>query len=74
MKEFCLAQDEETCKKIIYESGVYVGTFIKFMLKLNNLCSELIECEVIDVDFKFKLSKVPSLLLKFVVTNQSLYV
>ena len=73
--ESCI--DEITCKlflqKIEIEKGIFLGEFVKALLKIVNIASEL-EKVVCNVSLLHKLKEIPTLLLKFVVTNQSLYV
>jgi hypothetical protein len=58
------------------EKEIFLGEFIKALLKINNIASEMERvAELIgDVEFLHKLKKIPELTLKFVATNQSLYV
>lgn len=73
IKNWCEATNQEACLKVINDSGIYIGSFIKIILKLNNLISE-IDRITEDIELKYKLSKIPELLLKYIVNNQSLYV
>jgi len=77
--QWCNAKDEETCKYILQDlntKDVFMGTFVKSILKLNNIANELMNVAKFmnDVPFMYKLSKIPDMTLKYVVTNQSLYV
>lgn len=58
------------------KSEIFLGEFIKTLIKINNICEEMKKvAEYFQrVDFLNKLSKISGLLLKFVATNQSLYV
>ena len=70
----------EDCKlllqKIEYEKGIFLGEFVKALLKINNIASEMEKiAEMIgNIEFLSKLREIPELTLKFVVTNQSLYI
>jgi superfamily II RNA helicase len=70
----------EDCKlllqKIEYEKGIFLGEFVKAILKINNIASEMEKiAEMIgNIEFLSKLREIPGLTLKFVVTNQSLYI
>ncbi len=74
--KWCASNTEEQCKIIINECDIYIGTFVKNILKINNLVQELISVFKDDNDIKFtnKLSKIQNILLKFIATNQCLYV
>jgi len=76
---WCEAEDEKDCKIIIQElkeKEVFLGDFVKSLLKINNIASELEKmCETIGhIELLEKVSQIPSLILKYVVTNQSLYI
>lgn len=73
------AENEQTCRLILEELnniGIFVGDFSKALLKINNICNELNETfELINnVKMAYITSLVSDKLLKFVVTNQSLYI
>lgn len=79
MMDWCYVSSEEECKNFmdgIYEHEIFLGEFIKAILKINNVVNELKNaCEVIEnIELKQKLSQIPSMTLKFVATNQSLYI
>ena len=76
---WCEAEDEKDCKIIIQElkeKEVFLGDFVKALLKINNIASELEKmCETTGhIELLEKVSQIPSLTLKYVVTNQSLYI
>lgn len=77
---WCESDNEKTCKEIMrsceYEYETFPGEFIKAILKINNMVNELKNvAEYIDnVELLHKLTAIPDLTLKFVATNQSLYV
>ena len=58
------------------EKGIFLGEFVKAILKINNIASEIekIAEMVGNISLLSKLKEIPALTLKFVVTNQSLYV
>lgn len=78
--QWCEAEDEISCKLIIQnlsqQKGVFVGEFVKAILKINNIVAEMqTMCEYIgNIALMEKVSKIPALTLKFVATNQSLYI
>jgi len=58
------------------EKDIYLGEFVKALLKINNIAREM---EVIaessnQLFFLQQLKRIPDLTLKYVVTQQSLYV
>ena len=74
------AENEETCKNILLKlhekKDIFLGEFVKALLKINNIVQELIcVCELTgNVKLNSKLNIISSKLLKYVATNQSLYV
>ena len=75
---WCFATNDIECKKIFQEAeyyGIFVGEWIKVMLKINNISKELEKvCEITNnMELLEKLKKIPDVTLKSVVTNQSLY-
>jgi superfamily II DNA/RNA helicase len=80
VEEWCKCSSQEECKfllqKMEREKSIYLGEFVKAMLKLCNICMELEKvCELTnDIELLQSLKTVPLLIMKFVVTNQSLYV
>jgi superfamily II RNA helicase len=77
---WCESTDELTCKEIIasceYTYEIFAGEFIKSILKINNLVNELknIAEHNGNIELLHKLTQIPELTLKFIATNQSLYV
>jgi len=68
------------CKIILqnleFEKGIYLGEFVKSILKINNISKEM-ECVAEfcgNIELLSKLKQIPELTLKFIATNQSLYV
>ena len=78
--EWCNCTNELECKQIIKKCEdtfqIFTGEFIKSILKLNNLVNELKNVAEFmnNIEFLHKLNKIPELTLKFIATNQSLYV
>jgi hypothetical protein len=62
--------------KIGSEKGIFLGEFVKALLKINNISSEMETVAELmgDIEFLHKLKQIPIMTLKFVATNQSLYV
>ena len=68
------------CKVILQElekeKGIFLGEFVKAILKINNISSELekVAESVANIELLSKLKEIPNKTLKFVATNQSLYI
>ena len=80
MMEWCAAADEITCREIINklkeEKGIFLGEFVKAILKINNIAKEFEKiCETVqNLSLLQKIKCIPELTLKYVATNQSLYI
>jgi superfamily II RNA helicase len=80
MEEWIDAKSEEDCKMILQraeqEKDIFLGDFIKALLKINNIVFEMETIAQIigNIPFLYELNQIRSLTLKYVVTNQSLYV
>lgn len=74
----CATPDE--CKLVLQqlsrEKGIFLGEFVKALLKINNIATEFTKiAELIgNVPLLSKLREIEHMTLKYVVTNQSLYV
>jgi superfamily II RNA helicase len=72
--------DEVSCKlflqKLEGEKDIFLGEFVKALLKITNIATELEQIAELqnNLEFLSKLKEIPVMLLKYVVTNQSLYV
>lgn len=80
IEEWCEAETIEDCKlvlqKIAGEKDIFLGEFVKALLKMNNISNEFEKIAEMtnNVEFLSKLKEIPNMTLKYVVTNQSLYV
>ena len=78
--KWCQAENEPQCKLIIkelyHEKGIFLGEFIKAVLKINNIVSEMEDiAEVInDLTLMQKCKQIQESTLKYIVVNQSLYI
>ena len=78
--EWCDCEDVQSCKyllqKLEKEKEVFLGEFVKALLKINNISSEMenIAEKIGAIEFLSNLKEIPNLTLKYVATNQSLYV
>ena len=76
MIKWCKCTNSEECKSVIRlaeEIGIPLGEFIKAIMKINCIASEMERINV-NVDFLSKLKEIPQLIQKYVVINQSLYI
>ena len=80
VEEWTECETEYDCKLVLQKLGeekeIFLGEFVKALLKINNIASEMerIAEQMGNIEFLSKLKKIPELTLKYVVTNQSLYV
>ena len=80
MQEWYHAVDEITCKTILQQlqcdKEIFLGEFVKTLLKITNIVNELIKVSVLlcDTEFQNKLAVCNEKIMKYVVTNQSLYI
>jgi len=78
--EWCDAKSAEECKVVLQqlsqEKEVFLGEFVKALLKINNISCEMEKIAEMtgNIAFLSKLREIPQMTLKYVVTNQSLYV
>ena len=78
--EWCNCENVESCrillKKIGQEKEIFLGEFVKALLKINNISSEMEKIAELtgNILFLSKIKEIPNMTLKYVVTNQSLYI
>ena len=72
----CIEDCKWLLQKMEQEREIFLGEFVKAILKINNVASEMEKVAEIqgNIEFLSKLKEIPNLTLKFVVTNQSLYI
>jgi superfamily II RNA helicase len=74
------AETVEECKWVLQiikkEKGIFLGEFVKAMLKIIAIATEIQNaCEIInDLDLLTKIKKIIEKIQKYIVTNQSLYI
>uniref|UniRef100_A0A6C0LAP1 Helicase ATP-binding domain-containing protein n=1 Tax=viral metagenome TaxID=1070528 RepID=A0A6C0LAP1_9ZZZZ len=77
---WCDCQTEEECKYfiqcVISEKEISIGDFTKAMMKIVTVAKELMNvCETLGaIDLMYKLNQIEGMVLKYVLTSQSLYV
>ena len=70
----------DECKMVLVnienEKSIFLGEFVKALLKINNISTELEKIAEVtgNMELLSKLREIPAMTLKYVVTNQSLYV
>ena len=80
IQEWCLAEDETTCQSIISklknDKEIFLGEFVKAILKINNIAKEFEKiCEAVEnINLLQKIKQIPEVTLKYIATNQSLYI
>ncbi len=80
VENWCECETIEDCKLILQELGekkeIFLGEFVKALLKINNISAEFEKIAEMtgNIEFLSKLRDIPNMTLKYVVTNQSLYV
>lgn len=80
VERWCDCENIQDCKLLLQdiarEKGIFLGEFVKALLKINNICNELEKISELigNIAFLSKIKQVPNMILKYVVTNQSLYV
>ena len=79
MEDWIETKSEQDCKLILHkveqEMDIFLGDFIKALLKINNIVFEVETiAQMNNVPFLHELNQIRSLTLKYIVTNQSLYV
>ena len=79
MIDWTYCENEEDCKRLIHtikmEKNISLGDFVKAILKINNIAAEMEKiCEITNnLILLEKIKQIPSLTMKYVVSNQSLY-
>jgi superfamily II RNA helicase len=80
LDEWCVAESIEECKLVLQKIGeekqIFLGEFVKALLKINNISAEFEKIAELtgNIALLSKLREIPNITLKYVVTNQSLYV
>jgi len=78
--QWCECTTEEECKyfiqNVISEKEISIGDFTKAMMKIVTVTKELMNiCEISGaIDLLYKLNQIEGMVLKYVLTSQSLYV
>jgi len=75
---WCEATNEIECKIVIEsikEKGIFVGEFVKAIIKINNIVSEIEKvCNIINnMELLQNLSQIKNMTMKYIISSQSLY-
>jgi superfamily II RNA helicase len=72
----CAAECKFILEKVEREKGIFLGEFVKAVLKISNIASEFERIAEMrgDMVLLSKMKEIPPMIQKFVATNQSLYV
>jgi len=77
---WCSATDEELCQGVLNDmkadTGIFLGEFIKALLKINNIAEEVEKAAELMQNLALieKMRNLQTSTLKYIATNQSLYV
>ena len=77
--EWCECDNEQSCRELVsrihQEKGISIGDFTKAIMKISTISREMQGfCEVMNkMEFMHKLAAIDKVILKYVATNQSLY-
>jgi len=76
--EWCECDTEEKCRLFlqnrIAEKSISVGDFTKSLLKIVVITKEMMNISENHVDLLYKLNQIEPMILKYITTNQSLYI
>ena len=78
--KWCECESIEDCKFFLQnlekEKDIFLGEFVKALLKINNISCEMEKIAELtgNIQLLSRLREIPTMTLKYVVTNQSLYV
>ena len=72
------ATNEQECNNVlerVKEKGIFVGEFVKALLKINNIASEIEKvCNITNnMELLKNIVDIPKLTMKYIVSTQSLY-
>lgn len=80
VEKWCDCENIDECKEVLQDlgskKGIFLGEFVKALLKINNISNEFEKIAEMtgNIALLSKLKEIPIITLKYVVTNQSLYV
>tara|TARA_Y200000002_G_scaffold349835_1_gene326742 strand:+ start:177 stop:2732 length:2556 start_codon:yes stop_codon:yes gene_type:complete len=78
--QWCDCNNVEDCKRLLQnlegEKEIFLGEFVKSLMKINNIAGEMEKIAEFQgrMDFLAALREIPHMTMKYVVTNQSLYI
>jgi len=72
---WCDCETEEECKWLLQTTGIFLGDFVKALLKIVNIAREVEKVAIyLNLPLVEAVSNIPNVLLKYVATNQTLYI
>lgn len=76
--DWCFCKTEQECRDVLYrvkEKGLFAGEFTKAILKINNIANEIEKICNLSNNIKLlqKLQNIKKCTMKYIVSNQSLY-
>jgi superfamily II RNA helicase len=72
---WCDCETEEECKWLLQNTGIFLGDFVKALLKIVNIAREVEKvASYLNSPLVEAVSNIPNALLKYVATNQTLYI
>lgn len=80
VEEWCKSTNVEKCRQLLdilkQDTDISVGEFVKVLIKINNIASEIERVAEFmgDMTLVGHMKEIPIMTLKYIVTNQSLYV
>jgi hypothetical protein len=80
VEEWCKSTNVVECRKVLdileEDTDISVGEFVKVLIKINNIASEIERVAEFmgDMTLVGHMKEIPIMTLKYIVTNQSLYV
>lgn len=74
--EWCFAEEETKCREILQNLPMFLGEFVKCLLKINHMAAEVERAAEMAnrLDLVAKMKEIPKHTLKFIATNHSLYI
>jgi len=73
--EWCDCEDESSCKRLLQRNRVFLGDFVKGMIKIVNIAREVEKVALfLESPLLETVSNIPNKVLKYMVNNQSLYI
>jgi hypothetical protein len=73
--EWCDCDDEQSCKQLLQRNRIFLGDFVKGILKIVNISREVEKTALfLESPLMEAVSNIPNKMMKYMVNNQSLYI